>query len=208
MRDTPIPSSEAWIDSSKETGEPSWYGRIDPSDEAHRSPPTRLARTVDPRTIFCGNGKKNTMTGHRTPRLNQQFKREISGILSRKVRDPRVGSLLITEARVTADLWVARVFFRQLDPDRNPEEVLAGLEAAGPFIRSELSKILSIRRIPELRFEYDTSFDSANRIEELLREVFPEGGDGTEGEEGPEGREDGSGEDVGSAERAPPEGDV
>ena len=148
------------------------------------------------------------MTGHRTPRLNQQFKREISGILSRKVRDPRVGSLLITEARVTADLWVARVFFRQLDPDRNPEEVLAGLEAAGPFIRSELSKILSIRRIPELRFEYDTSFDSANRIEELLREVLPEGGDGTEGEEGPEGREDGSGEDVGSAERAPPEGDV
>lgn len=148
------------------------------------------------------------MTGHRTSRLNQQFKREISGILSRKVRDPRVGSLLITEARVTADLWVARVFFRQLDQDRNPDEVLAGLEAAGPFIRSELSKILRIRRIPELRFEYDTSLDSANRIEELLREVLPEGGDGTEGQEGPEDRDDGSGEGVGSAERAPPEGDV
>ena len=47
------------------------------------------------------------MKDHRSLRLNEQFKREISAILARKVRDPRVGHLLVTEAVVTSDLWVA-----------------------------------------------------------------------------------------------------
>jgi ribosome-binding factor A len=118
--------------------------------------------------------------------LNEQFKREISAILARKVRDPRVGHLLVTEAVVTSDLWVARVYFRLLDGNRDPAEVLQGLEAAAPFVRKELGKILRIRRIPELRFHYDTTIDSASRIEEVLREVLPhEEGEGTGEEEEP-----------------------
>jgi ribosome-binding factor A len=118
------------------------------------------------------------MAGHRNSRLNEQLKREISDILSRKVRDPRVGHVLITEVRVAGDLWVAKVFFRLLDADRDRREVAAGLEAAAPFVRKELGRILRIRRIPELRFQYDTTLDSALRIEEVLREVLPgdEGG--------------------------------
>ena len=133
------------------------------------------------------------MRDHRSPRLNEQFKREISAILSRKVRDPRVGHVLVTEVRVTADLWVAKVFFRLLDGGRSPDEVLEGLEAAAPFIRKELGKILSIRRIPEIRFQYDTTLDSAIRIEAVLREVLPpedeaESGDGASlAREDPEG---------------------
>ena len=118
------------------------------------------------------------MTGHRASRLNEQLKREISAILSRKVRDPRVGHVLVTEARVSGDLWVARVFFRVLDPDRDPSEVREGLEAAGPFIRKELGKVLRIRRVPELRFQFDDTPDSAARIEEVLKEVLPEEEDG------------------------------
>ena len=116
------------------------------------------------------------MTHHRNSRLNEQFKREISQILSHKVRDPRVGRVLVTEARVTQDLWLARIFFRSLDEDASAEETLKGLDAAAPFIRRELGKILTIRRIPELRFLPDTTLDSALRIEEVLREVLPEGG--------------------------------
>jgi ribosome-binding factor A len=114
------------------------------------------------------------MTGHRASRLNEQLKREISAILARRVRDPRVGHVLVTEARVSGDLWVARVFFRVLDADRDPSEVQEGLETAAPFIRKELGKILRIRRIPELRFQYDDTLDSAARIEEVLRQVLPE----------------------------------
>ena len=134
------------------------------------------------------------MAGHRSSRLNEQFKREISDILARKVRDPRVGPVLVTEVRVTADLWVAKVYFRVLDAERDRKEVTAGLEAAAPFVRRELGRILSIRRIPELRFQYDTTLDSAIRIEEVLRDVLPEhdadpGGEGDGGLGGDEDQE-------------------
>jgi len=113
------------------------------------------------------------VTHHRYARLNEQFKREISQILSMKVRDPRVGRVLVTEARVTPDLWLARVFIRPLDEGKDVEETLAGLEAAASFVRKELGKVLRIRRIPELRFLHDTTLDSALRIEEVLKEVLP-----------------------------------
>ena len=138
------------------------------------------------------------MTKHRTSRLNEQFKREISGILSNKVRDPRVGSVLVTEVRVTPDLWLARVFFRALDPEQDIQETLQGLEAAAPFIRKELGKDLRIRRTPELRFLHDDTLDSALRIEKVLSEVLPEPDPAEEGliEEGSEEMEEGPSSDA------------
>jgi len=113
------------------------------------------------------------MTDRRSSRLNEQLKREISAIITRKVRDPRIGQLLVTEVRVTKDIWLARVFIRAQGSEPEMAETLKGLEIAAPFIRKELAKVLSIRRIPELRFQHDTTLDSANRIEEVLREVLP-----------------------------------
>jgi ribosome-binding factor A len=127
------------------------------------------------------------MTRYRNARLNEQLKREISEILARKVRDPRVGRVLVTEVRITADLWMARVYVRVLDESTDMEETLEGLAAAAPFIRTELAKVLHIRRTPELRFLHDTTLDSALRIEEVLREVLP-ADDGGEGEGGSDAR--------------------
>jgi ribosome-binding factor A len=128
------------------------------------------------------------MTNRRSSRLNEQLKREISAILTQKVRDPRVGNLLVTDVRVTQDMWMARIFIRALDSDRQVEEILEGLAAAAPFVRKELGKILQIRRIPELRFQHDTTLDSASRIEEVLRDmVIPEEVEEEEDEEGEEG---------------------
>jgi len=138
-----------------------------------------------------GSRQRPVMKDHRSPRLNEQFKREISAILARKVRDPRVGHVLVTEVRVTADLWVAKVFFRLLDGDRSPDEVLEGLEAAAPFVRKELGKILRVRRIPEIRFQYDTTIDSADRIERVLREVLPHDTEDGTGEEEAQTPQDG-----------------
>lgn len=127
------------------------------------------------------------MTHHRNARLNEQFKREITHVISVKVRDPRVGRVLITEARVTNDGSLIRVFFRSLEEGsgveesvlleegRHLDEAMRGLEAAAPFIRRELGKVLRLRRVPELRFMHDTTFDSAQRIERVLMEVLPEG---------------------------------
>lgn len=125
------------------------------------------------------------MTHHRNARLNEQFKREISNILTQKVRDPRVGRVLITEVRVTADLWLARVFFRPQGDSHGVEDTLKGLQAASAFIRRELGKVIRIRRIPELRFLHDETLDSALRIEEVLKEVLPKDDAGGSEEETP-----------------------
>jgi len=136
------------------------------------------------------------MAGRRIQRLNEQLKREITGLLIREVRDPRVRQVTITGVEVTADLWMARVFVTLQGDEAQRAEALEGLEAAAPFIRRALGRELRIRRVPELRFMVDTALERAHRIESLLREVIPPGESGLEQEPPGEGEPDG----------APPEG--
>ena len=111
------------------------------------------------------------MPNRRLERLNEQFRREITGILRRDVRDPRVSNVAVTGVTVTSDLWLARVYVQIADNDTERKEAMAGLNAASSFIRRELGSMLHIRRIPELRFLEDETLDQANRIEEILREL-------------------------------------
>lgn len=131
----------------------------------------------------------------RVARLNEQLKREISAVLRTQVRDPRLGVVTVTGVEVAADLAVARVYVRTLGAAEERAETLAGLEAAAPFVRRELGRVLHVRRVPELRFAEDRSMDHARRIEALLSEV----------EIPPEAPEDGSGS--GEPEGAGGEGD-
>lgn len=128
------------------------------------------------------------MASKRLARLNEQLKREISDLLRAQVRDPRVGMVSITGVDVVADLAVARVFVRVLGSDAEKAESMAGLEAAAPFLRRTLGKSLHVRRVPELRFQEDRSFEQAQRIEAILHEVLPDGGEDREddGDEDPE----------------------
>ena len=112
----------------------------------------------------------------RLARLNEQLKRELSKLIRDEVRDPRVGIVTITGVDVAADLGSARIFVRAIDDESLPE-MLEGLEAAAPFLRTKLGKILHIRTVPELRFREDRSLEGARRIEEVLSEVLPEDDD-------------------------------
>ena len=113
------------------------------------------------------------MTGRRSERLNEQFKREIADILRFEVKDPRIGSVLVTGARVSADLSSAEIFvLLPADPEER-QETLTGLKAAAPFVRTQLGHRLRVRRLPELRFTSDTSLEYANRIEQLLQQARP-----------------------------------
>ena len=111
------------------------------------------------------------MVTKRLARLNEQLKREVSELVLRKVRDPRVGLVTITSVEVAGDLGSARVYVRTQDPNNELNESLAGLEAAAPFLRRELGRTLHLRRVPELRFQQDHSLDQARRIEEILSDV-------------------------------------
>jgi ribosome-binding factor A len=105
----------------------------------------------------------------RRARLNQQFRREITEILLKSVRDPRVQDVVVNSVEVTADLWLARVYVRVGGDDAERAEALLGLDAAANFVRRELAGVLHIRRIPELRFLEDKTLAQAHRIEEILK---------------------------------------
>jgi ribosome-binding factor A len=113
------------------------------------------------------------MANRRSARLNEQLKREISAILRSEVRDPRIGMPTVTEADVTQDLWLARIYVRPgpTEAGRDVDDMIEGLTAAAPFVRRELGRVLGIRRVPELRFLLDRTLEDALRVERILREV-------------------------------------
>ncbi len=111
------------------------------------------------------------MPSRRIERLNEQLKREITDVLLREVRDPRVKQVTITGVRATTDLDRARVYLASLGTEEEKRDALEGLRAAAAFIRGEVSRRLRVRRVPELDFEWDRTLEHAQRIEHLLREV-------------------------------------
>ena len=113
----------------------------------------------------------------RTDRINEQLKQEISLLIRDEVRDPRVGLATVTAVQTSPELDHAKVYFTALGDLEEREEILLGLRSAAPFIRKALGQRLHIRRIPELHFEIDRVLAEAMRIEELLREALPEGGE-------------------------------
>ena len=112
----------------------------------------------------------------RTDRINELLREEIALMLRSEVHDPRVGLATITAVETSPELDHARVYFTMTGDEDEREEMQAGLASAAPFIRGQLSKRLHMRRVPELHFRYDSQLDEAARIEQLLREALPEGG--------------------------------
>jgi ribosome-binding factor A len=111
------------------------------------------------------------MAGRRVARLNEQLRRELTELLRREAKDPRVAQVTITAVRTAPDLSFARVFIVPPLDAAAARETLAGLQAAAPFLRRELGARLHVRRAPELHFTPDESLAYARRIEALLHEV-------------------------------------
>ena len=110
----------------------------------------------------------------RADRVADLIQIEISDILLKQVRDPRIGAVTITGAKVSDDLRTARIFFVELGKDQCSAEVKTGLASATGFLRRELGRRLQLRRVPELLFSYDPSFAYGNRIERLISEIHRE----------------------------------
>lgn len=107
----------------------------------------------------------------RTDRLRVQIKEIISEIIQRKLKDPHVGMITITEVTVTRDLSEAVVFYSVFGDTQVRRETNKTLDRARGFIQSELGKTMKIRRVPSLRFEIDKSVDQGLRIQHLLDQI-------------------------------------
>jgi ribosome-binding factor A len=120
------------------------------------------------------------MAVKRATRVADQIMAEISDILLKQVRDPRVSLVTITRVRLTDDLRLARIFFVEMGKDACEPQVKEGLDRAKGFLKRELGKRLSLRYIPDLVFTVDEAFEYGSRIDRILAEIKSKEGEGTD----------------------------
>jgi len=109
---------------------------------------------------------------HRIERVNSLIRQEISELLQRQVKDPRLSNLIaITDVSTSSDLRHARVFVSRIGNEEEKQETLTVLAAASGFFRNELAKRLRLRRIPELSFQRDDSIERGEHLLRLIDEV-------------------------------------
>ncbi|MBH0207401.1 MAG: 30S ribosome-binding factor RbfA [Nitrospira sp.] len=107
-------------------------------------------------------------TYKRADRVADQIRMEVADILMRKIKDPRVHGVTVTDVELTGDLRIAHVFVTTMERDAAEREVFAGLSKASGFVRAELGRRLSLRYLPDVIFKKDVSGIRGNRIDQLL----------------------------------------
>lgn len=123
------------------------------------------------------------MANFRHGRVQQEILREVNRILMREIKDPRVEGVTITDVDLTGDLQQATIYYSTLsDKAGARQKEQAGLEAVTGKVRSELGKAIKLYKVPELKFERDTSVDYGNRIEALLEKIKKSDDDSIDGE--------------------------
>ena len=109
----------------------------------------------------------------RSQRVSDLIREEIADIIMDKVKDPRLGFVTVTGAKITEDLKIATIYLSILKEEEK-ETTLEMLNSAKGFIRAELAKRLRMKFIPSLTFRIDESLEYGVRIEKLLREIKKE----------------------------------
>jgi ribosome-binding factor A len=108
---------------------------------------------------------------------------EVAEILMRRVKDPRLDAVTVTDVEMTSDLRMARVYVTTLQPDQDEALLLASLERAAGFVRAELGRRLQLRYTPEVSFHLDVSGPRGDAILKLLDTVRPEAPEDAGGDE-------------------------
>lgn len=109
---------------------------------------------------------------YRVGRLEQEIQREVTDILLKRVRDPRVAGVTITGVEVTGDLQEATLYYSILsDKASDNEKTAIGLEKASGLIRGELGSRLSIYKTPEITFVQDRSVQYGSHIDDLINSL-------------------------------------
>ncbi|MGT2866922.1 30S ribosome-binding factor RbfA [Streptococcus fryi] len=112
------------------------------------------------------------MANYRADAVGMAVKREVTEILQKKVRDPRVAGVTITDVQMLGDLSAAKVYYSILSElASDNKKAQEGLEKAKGTIKRELGKQLTMYKIPDLVFIKDESIEYGNKIDQMLREL-------------------------------------
>jgi ribosome-binding factor A len=113
--------------------------------------------------------------GKRSERVADLIQKEISEMLIRSIKDPRIGFVTITRVLVTDDCRSAKIYYSVMGTPAEREESLKGLESAKGYIRKELGGRVRLRYTPEIVFQFDPSIEYAIHIEEVIQHLHEEG---------------------------------
>ena len=112
---------------------------------------------------------------HRIERVSSLMRHEISGLLQREVKDPRITQFVaVTDVSLSADLKYAKVFVSCMGSEEEKKAMLKGLGAASNFLRKQMAKRLRLRYIPELSFEWDDSIERGDHLLQLIDKISTE----------------------------------
>jgi ribosome-binding factor A len=111
---------------------------------------------------------------HRLEKVNQLIRQEISQMLQREIKDPRLsGYISINSVMTTPDLRHARILVSCVCEEDKKKEMLEALSHSAGFFRSNLAKHLNMRTVPELHFLWDDSIEKGSRLIDLIDRVIP-----------------------------------
>lgn len=109
------------------------------------------------------------MEGKRSEKVADLIQREVSEMLLRSVKDPRIGWVTITKVKVTEDCRLAKIYFSVTGSPEERERSTEGLESAKGYIRKELGKRIRMRYTPEIKFQFDPNIEYAIHLEEVFQ---------------------------------------
>lgn len=116
-----------------------------------------------------------TTSFKRSDRVADSIVKEVSQMIVKgEIRDPRLSSVFITGIKVVDNLSIAEIFFTVMESTGDKEQALKGLQSAKGFIRGRLAKRLKMRRIPELKFSFDSALEEGYKVDDLLRGLSSE----------------------------------
>ena len=111
----------------------------------------------------------------RTDRINEQLREEISTLLTRQVKDPRLNAVIsITRVVSSGDLRSARVYISVMGNQETREAALAGMQSAASYLRRELRDRINMKHTPFLSYQLDDSLEEADQLLRLMNKVKPE----------------------------------
>lgn len=109
------------------------------------------------------------MEGKRSEKVADLIQKEVSQMLVKTVKDPRIGFVTITKVMVTEDYRLAKVYFSVAGSSEERESSMKGLNSAKGYIRKELGRRINLRYTPEIMFKFDASIEYAIHIGEVLQ---------------------------------------
>ncbi len=114
------------------------------------------------------------MQGKRAEKVADLIQKEVSQMLVRSIKDPRIGFVTITRVALSEDCRFARIYFSVTGALEERERSLEGLNHAKGYVRKELGKRIRLRYTPDIIFQFDPSIEYAIQIEELIQSLHRE----------------------------------